>query len=282
MVSLSEIDLYFPHLPQGLDGVVLLHIGDLHTRGFGTKEQCVQQVIDRGADMIFCSGDFCFQMGISNPLVRTAKLHTHDVGFGWRGFSMPPDIPMAKKVVSQLFEKVSCPLGIYAVQGNHDPDAFMPHLADLGIRVLANETIQVETDRSMRFNLFGVRCFERGFVDIPATLSNMDPDLFTIGSCHYPEMAESLAAAGVDLNLAGHTHAGQICLPGGMPIITHNLTGKKYVSGLNRIGTRCVYTTRGIGYSMLPLRFCCSSEIIRFTLKRGPSSQTNQTTTPIH
>jgi len=260
-----------------LDGLTLLHIGDLHTRGFGPKEKQLQKILEQSVDIIICSGDFCFQWGLSNPFVNTANHRSHDVGLSWTGFKGPPNIPVAKEVVRQIFSNAHAPLGIFAIQGNHDPDVFMPHLSNCGIRVLNNETIQIETKQGQPFNLFGMRCLERAFIDIPATLLNLDPDLFTIGSCHYPEMAEPIAEAGIDLNLAGHTHGGQICCPGGKPILTLSITGKKYVTGLNWIGAKAIYTTRGIGYSMIPVRLFCPPEVVRFTLKQGPSNQTTST-----
>ena len=58
MISFTEIDLYFPHLPQGLEELRVLHVGDLHTRGFGAKEEQLEKLLRERADMIICSGDF--------------------------------------------------------------------------------------------------------------------------------------------------------------------------------------------------------------------------------
>ncbi len=274
MIKLSQVELYYEHLPSALQGFRILHMGDLHTRKYGKKEALTRKVIEQGADLLFFSGDFCFQMGISNPLVKTADLHSHDIGFGWKGFHLPPDVEMATEVAQKMFEGITFPYGMFSVQGNHDPEEILPVLAELKFNILRNYAIQVPAPQGTKMNIFGVHCYDRDPIDIPKTLSYLDPDLFTLGSCHYPEMAEPLAMAGVDLNLAGHTHGGQVCLPGGKTVMTHSLTGKKYASGLSRVGNGVTYTTRGIGYSMLPIRTFCSSEIVEFTLRKGGPDQT--------
>jgi predicted MPP superfamily phosphohydrolase len=70
--------------------------------------------------------------------------------------------------------------------------------------------------------------------------------------CHYPEFGDPLAAAGIDLTLAGHTHGVQICLPGGNPMQHHSRSGTRFVKGLTEIApSKYIYNTRGLGYSML-------------------------------
>ena len=95
------------------------------------------------------------------------------------------------------------------------------------------------------------------------------PDGFKIALIHAAELADIAANAGFSLYLAGHTHGGQVCLPGGRPIITHLGRHRRYASGLWRHGSMTGYTTTGIGVSGLPVRFNSRGEVVLITLRRG-------------
>ncbi len=95
------------------------------------------------------------------------------------------------------------------------------------------------------------------------------PNIFKIALIHSAELADVAADAGFSLYLAGHTHGGQICLPGGMPIITHMSRHRRYASGLWRHGPMVGYTTAGIGVSGLPVRFNTRGEAVLITLRRA-------------
>lgn len=275
MVELTEIKLYLRQLPEELEGIVILHVSDLHIRRFGRNEKCLFEVMRQGCDLMVFSGDFCYQMRISNPFYSQDQ-EPFVSGLSWKGFSSPPKVDRAEEVCRDLLEDFDARLGVYAIQGNHDSYEFMAKLSQLGVTVLDNETRQVEVSGTGkgRFNVCGVRCFGRKSIDIPATVLGINPELFSLAITHYPETAEALAGAGIDLILAGHTHGGQICLPGGLPVVTHSRTKRKYVRGLNRINHSVVYTTRGLGCSQVPIRIFCPPEITRLTLHKGPPEQT--------
>jgi len=254
VLELTEIALYLPQLPPFLDSLAIVHFSDLHTRRLGPNERRLARLIQRGCDLATCSGDSCWD--------------------NWYGFSSPPDVAAAVTVFRHLLAAADRPAALFAVQGNHDPKRFMDRLADLGVGVLANETRRIELPGRGPFNLSGIRCARRKNADICRTLLQADPGLFTICICHYPELAEALAAGGVDLILTGHTHGGQICLPGRRPMVTHSRVGRRYSSGLSRIGPAAVYTTRGIGYSIAPVRLFCPPEAVHLTLRRGDPAET--------
>jgi predicted MPP superfamily phosphohydrolase len=125
-------------------------------------------------------------------------------------------------------------MGIHCVQRNHDPDAFMEQLPDLGINTIGNGALQVKHPTQLTFNLAGVNGLFRDAIVLVKMIEHVDPDLFTIGMCHYPELGDPLAAAGIDLTLAGHTHGGQICLPGGKSMQHHSRSGTRFVKSLQR------------------------------------------------
>jgi len=66
--------------------------------------------------------------------------------------------------------------------------------------------------------------------------------------------------------LAGHTHGGQICLPGGWPIITHDTLPRRYAQGVHRWKDSWLIVSRGIGFSSIPLRTWCSGQVMEIVL----------------
>ena len=273
MIRLNEVSLYYPELPDHLAGVRIVQVSDLHCRGYGSGEKRLAEVLGEGCDLVVNTGDNCYQFGVSNPFRRsTGDLGPVVAGWSRRGFVLPCKSEETLAVYRRLIGEVAGEFGSFAVQGNHDPDEFMESLAELGVTVLSNESRQIEINGGV-MNLCGVRGHGRKTADIAATVADIEPGLFTIAVTHYPEMAEGLAAGGVDLTLAGHTHGGQVCLPGGRPVITHSRTGTKYASGLARVGGGYVYTSRGMGVTVLAVRAFCPAEIVRLTLRRGEHSR---------
>lgn len=278
-LELTEISLCHPQLPPALDGLRLLQIADLHTRDYGPRERLVKQIIGQDADLLLATGDSCFQLRLGNPMAdKYAENECTGYGLTRRGLVFRPRVEAALAVWRNLLADANFPLGIYAIQGNHDPDEFIKPFTQMGINLLVNDA-QVVSSRGGEFNLAGLRGFGRVSSDIPRLLANTQPGRFTICLSHYPELVECLAAAGFHLVLSGHTHGGQVCLPGGRPISTHCWTSREYVRGLNWLGQTCLYTSRGLGYSMLPLRIYSNPEIVRLTLHPGPTADTRIETT---
>jgi predicted MPP superfamily phosphohydrolase len=80
-------------------------------------------------------------------------------------------------------------------------------------------------------------------------------------------MAGEAAAAGHALYLCGHCHGGQVCLPGGRPVITHLSRHRELHTGLWRHGDMWGYTSTGAGLSVPPVRFNCRGEVTEFRLR---------------
>ena len=102
----------------------------------------------------------------------------------------------------------------------------------------------------------------------PAALADM-PGGYRILLKHSPELLDEAAAANVSLYLRGHTHGGQICLPGGITIMTNIRAPRRYASGLWRHGDMAGFTTIGAGVSVMPLRFFSEGEVAVITLRRA-------------
>jgi predicted MPP superfamily phosphohydrolase len=106
------------------------------------------------------------------------------------------------------------------------------------------------------------------FTDDAATALTRAPDGFRIALAHSPELVHHASQANIDFYMTGHTHGGQVCLPGGYPIVTHSMADKQFASGHWTLGGMKGYTSRGAGVSGLPVRFNCRGEVTIFTLRK--------------
>jgi uncharacterized protein len=265
---LARVEVHLPQLPAGMDGLRIFQFGDLHTWGYRKAEHRLYELLrEEEYDLLILSGDYCYPHCVRPWSSERATFWDGTIKL-YRQTLNAPEVTRALGVCRTLLAGLNPPLGIFAVQGNHDPINLMQGLQNLGVRMLANTSCRLRTETNEEFNLCGIRCRNRKLADVPAALTSLEPDLFTMAICHFPEYAEVLAAGGVDLILSGHTHGGQVCLPHGEPLFTHSLTGKKYLYGLERIGKSVVYTTRGIGSSLLPFRIFCPPEAVHLTLRK--------------
>jgi predicted MPP superfamily phosphohydrolase len=88
--------------------------------------------------------------------------------------------------------------------------------------------------------------------------------------CHYPDLIRPAAAKiAPDLYLAGHTHGGQICLPGERAILSHDSLPKSMCKGAHDYDGTCLIVSRGFGFSTLPLRVFCPAEVVEIELKKS-------------
>ncbi|HEY5947491.1 MAG TPA: metallophosphoesterase [Kofleriaceae bacterium] len=150
--------------------------------------------------------------------------------------------------------------GVYAVTGNHEyywnVEAWMSHLRSLGMRVLRNEHVTIAN----AFELAGVDDASYS-EDVPGAVAGRDPELPLVLLAHHPRTITRAMEQGVDLQLSGHTHGGQL-LPWGWLARLWD----PQVSGLGRFGTTLLYVSHGTGFWGPPLRVGTRCEIAAITL----------------
>ena len=269
-MELTDITLAYPDLPVPLAGLRIVQLTDLHIHRFGSAERRVVDVLRQRCDLLVCTGDTCSELCLPNPLCsRRSRQEDYPTGLTWRGYRRPPAVAPTIAVLRRLLEAYSGSVAPVFIQGNHDSPEFCTALRELNVLLLENETRQISVGSAGPINICAPAAGARRTVDLPAAVMDIDPQLFTIALCHFPEMSEALAAAGANLTLAGHTHGGQICWPGGAAVMTHSNTGNVYAAGLTRLGRHYTYTSRGVGCSALPVRLFCPAEVTRITLRRG-------------
>lgn len=165
--------------------------------------------------------------------------------------------------------KLKAKLGRFAVRGNHDNRAYTPNstsaLADAGLPDLNNTGVWLERGGS-RLRICGVGDLWTDHQSLSSALGDSTEHDAVILLSHNPDFAEIIRDRRVGLVLSGHTHGGQIVVPGlGAPIVPSRY-GQKYLCGLVRAPVCQVFITRGVGTVTPPARFLCRPEVVLITL----------------
>jgi predicted MPP superfamily phosphohydrolase len=183
----------------------------------------------------------------------------------YRGATFGPfDIALAGLALARTHLRGS----IYAVLGNHDSILMVPELEDMGIRVLLNEC-EIIARGDEAIYLAGIDDAHYYRVDnIEKAASEIPRDGFSILLSHTPEVYRQAAHAGFDVFLSGHTHGGQICLPGSIPITLGSVLPRHMGSGPWQYGDMIGYTSVGVGCAAVPVRFNCLPEVTLHRLTR--------------
>jgi hypothetical protein len=233
-VVLRHNEVRSPRLPARFDGFTLLHLSDLHADiSTGAMHRVAELVAGLRYDVCVLTGDY--------------RGRTHGA------------CDAALEAMGHLRHHLSGP--IYGVLGNHDSLAMAPALERMGIRMLMNECVTIRRDDQAIWlagvddaHFFRLQNIELAAAPIPE-------DGFAILLSHTPEIYRQAAHAGFDLMLSGHTHGGQICLPGGIPVMRGGRLPRRVVAGAWRHHAMSGYTSTGAGSSVVPLRLNCPPEI---------------------
>lgn len=242
-IGLNRLELVFDDLPREFDGFRILQLSDLHFDALPeTTESTLRLVYGLAVDLCVLTGDY--RCDVAGPFAQI--------------------LPTMEELVSRLSSRH----GIYAVLGNHDCAGMVEPFEARGISMLINETIELRRNGA-RIHLTGTDDAHYYYTDEASSALRRTPDGFKIALVHSAELAHVAADSGFRLYLTGHTHGGQVCLPGGRPIITHMTCNRGYASGLWRHGNMTGYTSTGVGVSALPVRYGTRGEVALITLRRA-------------
>ncbi|MDE2199353.1 MAG: metallophosphoesterase family protein [Rhodospirillales bacterium] len=241
-VVLRENYVRFADLPPAFDGFTILQVSDLHVE---MSRAAMERVADLAAQVQY---DACVLTG------------------DFRALTYGP-FAAALAGMARLMARLHGP--VYGVLGNHDTVRMLPGLEAMGIRMLQNEACSL-TRAGQTLHLAGIDDAHYYRVDnIEKAASGFGHDAFAILLSHTPEIYRQAAHAGFRLMLSGHTHGGQICLPGGVAITLDSDLPRAFGSGAWEYQGMAGYTSVGAGSSVVAVRFNCPPEITLHHLHRG-------------
>ncbi len=236
-----------PGLPALFDGFTMLHISDMHAdMNPGPMQRLAEILHEVQYDTCVLTGDF-------------------------RGQTFGP-FETALNGLAHVRNQLQG--SIYAVLGNHDTIRMVPEIEAMGIRMLLNES-QAIVRGGQQIHLAGIDDAHYYRADnIQKAASAIPHDEVSILLSHTPEIYRQAAHAGFQVMLSGHTHGGQICLPGSIPITLDSVLPRHMGAGPWKYGGLTGYTSVGVGTSIVPVRFNCLPEITLHHLRvaKSPAS----------
>ena len=242
----ERIEIELDRWPKSLDGFRIAQISDVHI-GPILDRRFAREITDRvnalDADLVAVTGDLVDG--------SVSKLE-HEVA---------------------PFADLRGRLGVFFVTGNHDHysggNAWAEQAARLGMHVLRNERVTIEAKTGAHFELAGVDDHHSGMMpgesgeDLDAALAGAAPDLPLVLLAHDPSTFKRAARiGGVDLQLSGHTHGGQI-----WPFNLMVRIAVPFVAGLYRRGASQLYVSSGTGFWGPPMRLRSRAEIGEIVLR---------------
>jgi predicted MPP superfamily phosphohydrolase len=242
-IKIRRHDIRSSRVPDSFDGFTILHLSDLHAdMNGGAMRRLIELLPTVSYDLCVLTGDY-------------------------RGKTYGPS-QGAIDGLARVRANLRGP--VYAVLGNHDTIRMVPALEEIGIRMLLNESEAIERGGE-HIHLVGIDDAHYYRVDNIEKAASAVPDgEFSILLSHTPEIYRQAAHAGFQLLLSGHTHGGQICLPGAIPIILDSVLPRRMGAGAWTYRGMVGYTSVGVGSCVLPVRLNCPPEITLHRLLRAP------------
>jgi uncharacterized protein len=234
----ERVDLVLPVLPPGLPRLRLAFASDLHfgpTTPPATLARALEHLVAARPDLLVLGGDYVFLDATAEAVDGLSR---------WAA-----TVPARTKV---------------AVLGNHDlwadDRAVEQALEAAGAEVLVNSAVTLPAPhRSVA--VVGLDDPFAGRPDGAHAFAEAEGAALVIAVCHSPDGLDHVAGRGAALLLTGHTHGGQVALPGHVPIIVPGRLGRRYPFGLHRVGATHLFVSRGLGGVEVPLRAWASPDV---------------------
>ena len=256
--QINTYEIPVANLPLSFNGFTIVQLTDIHY-GFLMPLHVVKKLLDKASsiksDMIVCTGDYVHQ-----------RNNTGQIENLWPELS-----------------KLTAPRGVYSVLGNHD------HWADFSRsqywlsksgQNLRHKTVSIKRG-SQRIWIGGCGDYMEDKIGLDRAFRNVPPEDCKIALAHNPDTADTFYKTQVDLMICGHTHGGQVNIPfWGTPILPVN--NKSYISGLVTTPKTRLFISKGLGWTILPVRFNCLPEISVLKLSPAGNLTTPQSRSSVY
>ena len=256
-IFVEHVDVTIENLPQELDRFRITHLSDFHGRKLAASGRVMDQIVEANPHIITLTGDYVDKRSIEIQNI----------------------LPFIKALTDIA--------PVYAVSGNHDYwtdwDTIAQALSASGVNVLQNEH-RIISYQGAELVLAGVSDPFTGNADLSAALPAENGTIvllahsptwfearnhYIVGVVPSDFRATDEALKRVALTLSGHTHGGQIKLPfiGALSNASGRMFPRDYVEGLTNEGSGWLYISRGLGYTMLPIRLMSRAQVTVLTLR---------------
>jgi predicted MPP superfamily phosphohydrolase len=240
----NRVRLPIPNLPTTFENLRILHLSDLHLRPRWRRpfDELLARIASSPPDLVLITGD----------------LLEHKYDPSWSLESL---------------ERFLCGcrsrLGTFAILGNHDGDLIGPQVTRFGAHLTNGRYITLHDPPIELIGMPGINRTDVYGSKLLAQIPAKPDGALRIVMTHYPDTIHQAAPLQPDVVLTGHTHGGQVCLPGGIPIIKHDTLPRRIVCGgaFRRMETWLV-VNRGFGFATWQVRMFCPGEVIEVTLTR--------------
>ena len=249
------VGLPVPNLPRALEGLRIVHVSDFHARRHWVPayDDLLRRVARRDADVLISTGDY----------VEDKKDYR-------------PALPVAVRLVAGFRAR----LGAFGILGNHDRYKMAPAIERAGLVLLDGARRELEIVRRRAdgrgseratVELIGLPGVRRGDLtqEFVESIPRRRDGTLRVVLSHFPDHLPRVQhALQPDLFLTGHTHGGQVCLPGGVPIIRHDTMPRRLCTGIHWVDRTWLVVNRGFGFSGMPMRMFCPAEVLELKLTR--------------
>ena len=234
LIEIRHNPIKLPRLPAAFEGFTLLQISDLHLdMAADFPHALIEAVRQVEYDLCVLTGDF-----------RAETFGPYEAA-----------LQGLQQVRTQLEGEV------YAILGNHDTVCMVPGMESMDIRLLLNEQVALQRGGDTIY-LAGIDDPHYYRADnLEKAAENIPEDAVSILLAHSPEIYRHAAHADFDVMLCGHTHAGQICLPGGVPLMCNASCPRSLCAGAWSYHGLSGYTSAGSGACVVDVRINCPPEI---------------------
>lgn len=243
-LTVSDAEIEVSDLPPAFDGTTVLLVSDIHSGPFlpgPVVQHTFERLLTLKPDLIGLAGDF-----------TTSRVSEFVAN-------------------ASAFRSLAAPLGVFGVLGNHDhytgePQRMCAEIEACGIRMLHNDSAVVAHDGA-RIALAGIDDFNAGSPDLDAALEGVPHETCVILLSHNPDVFFDAARRGVSLVLSGHTHGGQIRVPG-LGVLAR-MSRYRLDEGRYHADGSEIVVSRGLGAVGLPVRIACPPEAVLLRLRSG-------------